>query len=44
MNGFEELLLERDWVLEEELGSAFENLWDGVLREVKREVRRGIGE
>ncbi len=33
----EELLLERDWVVEEELGSVFENLWDGVLCEVQRE-------
>ena len=39
-----ELLLERDWVVKEELGGIFENLWDGVLREVEREVCRGIRE
>jgi hypothetical protein len=30
----EELFLERDWVVEEELGSLFENIWDDVFGNV----------
>ena len=40
----EEILLERNWVVEEESWRVFENLWDSVLTEVEREACRGIGE
>jgi len=42
--GLVELLLERNWVVDEELRSIFENFWDSVLGDVQRAVRLGIGE
>ena len=38
------LLLERDGVVEEEVWSGFENIGDGILREVPIEGSRYIGE
>ena len=38
------MVLERNWVVEEEPRGVFENLWDSVHTEVEREACRGISE